>query len=880
MNFRQRLSRSIQYLYFLRFSIFFWLLIPILAWKDNPSGISAISRGIFTPALFGQFVGAAFFIVCIGMVVLVTARLVCLNGEDRFLTEPPHWLEKTLGTESEDWAGRVLLYFQLPGACVIYYLHYNAWREHAVAHTWFDTLYAICGSLLGIALAFLFWWIVDAIYYWTYCYSERGTAARTLLFPRSFLGLKPIGEAGQHGMTLETDSFQSPRIFSPLTWLEKQIARLGPGYAPQGGTLWEGHRFAAIAWFCYLAVYIFLFPLTSPTPQHYGYRLDLAGFALVLALLALGVFKTTPQGTAVMKGVLVGILAVACVIAIVFLFITPSSIEGFPVLGSMLVLITFLALIFSAIAFWADRYRLPVFTTFIVVLFLFHLVPLGGDHYFRAKELKTASSPFHPAQIFERRNCTDKAASGSCPIIIVTATGGGIHAASWTATVLTELEIKMQQDPSLNREKFTFHNHLLYVSAVSGGSVGLVPFLREYYADKPFTPVPIGTDVLPNWAGRIRRAANCSSLEAVGWGLEYSDFLHMVFPVLTASPTRDRSAALDSAFARNITRPECDWRYGDEYSSKNGKSDRGLPPVDALTLAGMAEDLKRTPGLKRPADLPAFALNTTAAETGGRFLLANYVNGSGSASDYGVPPAESFLAAYGRGETGNQNADIELVTAARLSASFPYVSSAARIGDPFKYGADHFVDGGYFDNDGTSSAIEFLEEAFSEDKANVKVPVLFIEIRDGSDLSNTSDESYANQNQAHLSKSRPQKVIKWKMFNQITAPLGAFWQSGHVSVTRRNRRELELLMEHLKDKADFTHIVFDYQEPSPSEANEQASQPLSWHLTPNQKNNINASMKKLDTCVQRTIGWARNDPQDYTGPDVVCNHNGIISPRR
>ena len=86
--------------------------------------------------------------------------------------------------------------------------------------------------------------------------------------------------------------------------------------------------------------------------------------------------------------------------------------------------------------------------------------------------------------------------------------------------------------------------------------------------------------------GRIRRAANCSSLEAVGWGLEYSDFLHLVIPFLPADPDKDRSVALEEALARNITSQKCD----DKYPKDSGIS------VDCLTLAEMVEDLKHAPG--------------------------------------------------------------------------------------------------------------------------------------------------------------------------------------------------------------------------------------------------------------------------------------------
>ena len=115
--------------------------------------------------------------------------------------------------------------------------------------------------------------------------------------------------------------------------------------------------------------------------------------------------------------------------------------------------------------------------------------------------------------------------------------------------------------------------------------------------------------------------------------------------------------------------------------------------------------------------MPAFTLNTTAVETGGRFLPSNYQIPKNFVEGKDLLPAESFLHAYGE-PCDKQNhpafADLPVATAARLSATFPYVSSASRIPKKFASFGYHFVDGGYYDNDGTASVIEFLESAVSE----------------------------------------------------------------------------------------------------------------------------------------------------------------------
>ena len=78
------------------------------------------------------------------------------------------------------------------------------------------------------------------------------------------------------------------------------------------------------------------------------------------------------------------------------------------------------------------------------------------------------------------------------------------------------------------------HDHLLLASGVSGGSVGLVPYLLEYTA-------PQGTAFAANddLRKRLTIGPGCSSLEAVAWGLEYYDFqrlaLTLRFPILQSA---------------------------------------------------------------------------------------------------------------------------------------------------------------------------------------------------------------------------------------------------------------------------------------------------------------------------------------------------------
>src|SRR5262249_22824295 len=108
--------------------------------------------------------------------------------------------------------------------------------------------------------------------------------------------------------------------------------------------------------------------------------------------------------------------------------------------------------------------------------------------------------------------------------------------------------------------------------------------------------------------------------------------------------------------------------------------------------------------------MPAVILNSTLVETGGRFLLTNYLPEQQSVPGNFSKPAQSFFALY-------PDCDLPVPPAARLSATFTYVSPLTRAELPCDGGTSskrftyHIADGGYFDNDGIVSAMEWLHQA-------------------------------------------------------------------------------------------------------------------------------------------------------------------------
>ncbi|MEE8587176.1 MAG: hypothetical protein V3T83_20235, partial [Acidobacteriota bacterium] len=99
--------------------------------------------------------------------------------------------------------------------------------------------------------------------------------------------------------------------------------------------------------------------------------------------------------------------------------------------------------------------------------------------------------------------------------------------------------------------------------------------------------------------------------------------------------------------------------------------------------------------------------NTTLQKSGQRVMITPLL----------LTAAENPVRAKTLGEVlGDKQGslDLSIWTAARLAASFPYVSPAARAmsenGEMLKFGQHRLLDGGYSDNQGIASALDCLNE--------------------------------------------------------------------------------------------------------------------------------------------------------------------------
>ena len=835
-------QKWLSYLYFTRFSILLWVSMIGLIFL-NLTGVAAATLGILTLERWEHFIFCAFFIVIAGWTALLGARITCAYGKERFGFEPPSQLQLSRGKEM---SLRTFLLAQVPG---LFLLAYIAYLSHK------DGLQPLGGSIcymfLGALGALVFWYILGAYYYWAYETTwdrneqpergkqperdQSGTEALSFVVPYvSRVGLKDL-------------HYQPPppfaRALNPLFRALARIGFLGNGYVKQQTKgLHSGHSLAVLTLLALVLLYAGLFPMTAPI------RLRTAEWILRIVVLALAVAWSVrwldelrverKQVKLSLKSRIFrwSVRALILTAFIIFSFL-PHSEQAFPVIASVYAILLMICWLLMGAAFFLDKFRVPILAVILLVIiaenglanfdayvvqhtphWVSRILPQQNDHYFEVLPLTSnicadPQSPTCPAfpETVARRFVKSKPARQ--PMIVVTSTGGGIHAAVWTTEILSLLEQQFKENQFLRKHSIDFHDSILLMSTVSGGSVGAMPWLQEYVSQHPFSNL-----------GDLSKAAGCSSLEAVGWGFLYPDTVRLVYPyrLFSAMEPYDRGWALQHALARNM--------HDDVCQTKNREAPR-------LSLLSLTEALN-----SGAHSLPAFSMNATAAETGGRFLLANYQLPEAKAADSEVMPAQSYLQTYAAQDPKKNEkrvfADLPLSSAAHLSSTFPYVSPMPRIPRFVSDTGSHFGDGGYFDNDGTATAIEFLYSAFNSNDAP-DADVLLIEIRDGPNPAPTPDSFDAQKKNSST----------WGPLLQYLGPLETFYAAGHTSVTRRNRRELCMLEGTLGNKVSLTHVVFDFVGDGTS------PQPLSWHLTAQQKTQLDAMAKMKAAQAKATANW-------------------------
>jgi len=296
----------------------------------------------------------------------------------------------------------------------------------------------------------------------------------------------------------------------------------------------------------------------------------------------------------------------------------------------------------------------------------------------------------------------------------------------------------------------------------------------------------------PTDLSSVRENAARSSLSAVGWGMAYPDLARTApFAGVLVPQTLDRGWSLENAWT---------WRG-------NGK--------ETPTMRQWRTDVVN-------GTRPAVIFNATVSENGNRFLI--------SSTDTTSAGTKRFFELY-------PTADIDVATAARLSATFPYVTPLARASNQPASAGFHIGDGGYYDNSGLLSVVEWLQEAAPQLEHH-EVVLILIDAKPGSEAAGQA----------------------WSWQRQLVGPMATLLNVRTSSQQLRDSIELEIAKSYLGN----LNVKI---KPAPFLFASDVATPLSWHLTPSQIEEVHNSWwygknPESRDMVYGALGCATNAKQD------------------
>lgn len=369
----------------------------------------------------------------------------------------------------------------------------------------------------------------------------------------------------------------------------------------------------------------------------------------------------------------------------------------------------------SVLVYFGTKYSFPILTVILILAIVFSL--WNDNHAIRAlpstpdaayANRKTVAADFAEWLDERLKRWGSATYEGRHPVFIVAAEGGGIRAAYWAATVLTELQ---QRNPG-------FADHVYALSGVSGGSLGLAVFAALLRQD-----LRLNADTQDRRGGDV---ANTPSMRKTAKRILSHDFLsptvaYMLYPDLVqrllpwAVPPFDRARALEGAWERAWQEVIGNNQFGEPFLAlwpQPEESNHGVAKSDAG-------------GGHRHKPVPRLFLNSTWVETGKRVIVSNL------RIDDTFSDSVDFLELT--------KTPIRLSTAVHNSARFTYVSPAGTVRTPDKKIWGHLVDGGYFENSGATTAHEILQSIYQTqenkekeewDSINHIIPVVIMIIND------------------------------------------------------------------------------------------------------------------------------------------------------
>jgi hypothetical protein len=520
---------------------------------------------------------------------------------------------------------------------------------------------------------------------------------------------------------------------------------------------------------------------------------------------------------------IVSVVAVSTIYWIVYRIMKPDSwtqlvqVVSLPPVAFIFALLLPIIWLLAALWFHLRRYRIALIVT---ALYGISVYGLAENSDFIQRNL---GGPAHTYDVFDARGGQPLSASdvlqpfvdsfhhsGQKPhLVIVAASGGGILAAGWTTRVLT----------GLHSEYPNFRRELRLISGVSGGSVGAAHYVSAHGEGTS----PLSSAVLQ----KVVENSMKTSLSITAYGFAFPDFRRAIFPIWT-----------DENFDRGRL-AEADWRK--TSNTLNNKDSK-----DLVLLSDWRDAI-------RNGNKPAVIFNTTVMENGARIALTSLSSLKSTWAGWKLKGQEVDPMRYNYAKTYSEflgvkdQYTVDVWTAARLSATFSYVSPAARASFTQRDGEHvtaraippddspgllHLIDGGYHDNSGVASALDWLAavlEDFTEKRQEIPFErIALVEIR-------------AKPFQPTM-KASSQWGAAW------LGPIYGLLNSWDFTQTTADDTAVNRMIARFKTSLDARGIAVKFESFVfvPEEIG-----PLSWHLSEEQKKFIHQSWKTKNVCAVR-----------------------------
>ena len=244
----------------------------------------------------------------------------------------------------------------------------------------------------------------------------------------------------------------------------------------------------------------------------------------------------------------------------------------------------------------------------------------------------------------------------------------------------------------------------------------------------------------------------------------------------------------------------------------------------------------------RDGTVPAVIFNATVMELGRRIMITPLDFAPNTAGRQRGQTLSDFLFTDPKSGAVSARANLPFWTAARLSATFSFVSPAVRTNvvnkgkeEDRNVWRQHIVDGGYYDNYGVASALDWLQpvlEARRDGIAGLNFSrVLIVQLR-----------GFAEKSEAKIKASPGAKAA-------LIGPLDALFSIREGVAVSRNVIDVDRFIDRwnreLKGKVELKTVEFVPD-------SKQTAGPLSWHLSKKDIANLKASWGKTPPGGQET----------------------------